>query len=587
MLLAVHPEIEEIQSKLKEILYDCAVEVRATKAALYLFDAQDNRYELITEYGFRGAVRSVADQNDPIVDRASRGRTAFFVNGLMAEPRFSEILYESSTDRILVAPLYMRGQLVGYVDMRDKAAKQPFDNADLAKATKIGERILDLFSNKNVFGQRFIAVASAPAGEPAFTGIYAAPVLPANSGQVAAIAPPPPAVQSSSAPHPALRSVPSAAPALAPMATPMPMAPVVPPAAAGRVVPKLSQLVAQAQAAAQLLKSPQGEPLTDAEVMIAREILRMALFIPGAVATVFSAAHLGGIQEMQANSAIGEDAVNALRERVDTWMKKRGEAATFGKRNVIGAGGTPLAASDIQKVFTAPLQAGPTKGLYLTVAFKVDPDRTGHDLLASIHRQLQNAIEHSLERRTNNHARRRAAEALLEPDWVRYPELRQHTECVVKRVDQFARFLALSPAEIENARLAAIVHDVGMRLLDYDRLYRKRDLSHDERELLHSHVAIGAALVEPVLGREVARAVYCHHERWDGGGYPNDLRGTDIPLLSRVVQICDVFESMVNRDNYQLPQSYDQAMTVINRGAGIQFDPDLAGRFAEMMRSAR
>src|SRR4029079_14355331 len=89
------------------------------------------------------------------------------------------------------------------------------------------------------------------------------------------------------------------------------------------------------------------------------------------------------------------------------------------------------------------------------------------------------------------------------------------------------------------------------------------------------------------LGREVARAVYCHHERWDGGGYPNDLRGTDIPLLSRVVQICDVFESMVNRDNYQLPQSYDQAMTVINRGAGIQFDPDLAGRFAEMMRSAR
>ena len=65
----VHPDIEELQSKLKEILYDCAVELRSTKAALYLLDAQDGRFELITEYGFRGALRSTADQNDPVVDR--------------------------------------------------------------------------------------------------------------------------------------------------------------------------------------------------------------------------------------------------------------------------------------------------------------------------------------------------------------------------------------------------------------------------------------------------------------------------------------------------------------------------------------
>src|SRR5262245_38513494 len=103
----MHPEVEELKPKLKEILYDCAVNIRATKAALYLFDG-NNRFELVTEYGFRGAIRSSADFNDPIVDRCGRGRTPFYVNGLAVEPRFSQILFEASTDRLLAAPLYSR-----------------------------------------------------------------------------------------------------------------------------------------------------------------------------------------------------------------------------------------------------------------------------------------------------------------------------------------------------------------------------------------------------------------------------------------------------------------------------------------------
>ena len=84
----MHPEVEELRPKLKEILYDCAVEIRATKAALYLIDS-NGKFELITEYGFRGAVRQTTDRNDPIIDRCGRGRTPFFVNGLTAEPRFA------------------------------------------------------------------------------------------------------------------------------------------------------------------------------------------------------------------------------------------------------------------------------------------------------------------------------------------------------------------------------------------------------------------------------------------------------------------------------------------------------------------
>jgi len=67
----VHREVQELQSKLKEILYDCAVELKATKAALYLTDG-GGRFELVTQYGFRGGLAESADKDDPLIDRCGR-----------------------------------------------------------------------------------------------------------------------------------------------------------------------------------------------------------------------------------------------------------------------------------------------------------------------------------------------------------------------------------------------------------------------------------------------------------------------------------------------------------------------------------
>src|SRR5438477_659844 len=187
----MHPEIAELQSKLKEILYDCAVEIRATKAALYLYDG-NGRYELITEYGFRGEIRQVTDRTDPIVDRCGRGRNAFFVNGLAAEPRFSEVMYESGTERLLAAPVYLRGQLVGVIDMRDKAGKLPFDANDAPKALRIADRVAELFANKNVFNLRYITLSEMEEGT-GDRGQGTGSILATAPPQAVTPAPPPPA----------------------------------------------------------------------------------------------------------------------------------------------------------------------------------------------------------------------------------------------------------------------------------------------------------------------------------------------------------------------------------------------------------
>jgi HD-GYP domain-containing protein (c-di-GMP phosphodiesterase class II) len=563
--LTVHPDIQELQVKLKEILYDCATEVKATKAALYLRESGGaNRFELVTEYGFRGAARPAADEKNPVVDKCEKTRAAFFVNGLTAEPRFSELMFESQSDRLLAVPIYIRGQLVGILDMRDKGGKAPFETTDLPKAQSVAERIAQLFATKNLWGHRFITLSDQ------------------QKVPVASV-PQPPARMPTAVPN----SVPLPA---VPTPAPQPAVPM-PPQQATSYLPKVSSLVLEARTAAdRLMHANAPETLSEMEMNVIREILRAVLQIPGAIVATFSAiGQLGGTQDMVARGVLSDDAISMIQTKFTSWLAKRGENATHLRNRVqspFGSAGASIHEQDIKKVFTAPIVASSVKGLYLTVGFATDPERNVHELLAGFHQQLQLAIEQSFGRRQALATRLRIAEKIVEPDFSRYPELRRHSNAVVARVDAFTRFLALSPGEIDTARIVALVHDAGMRLLDYDRLYRKRDLSPDDLNILREHPAVSAAIIDPLLGPEIARAVLCHHERWDGRGYPNELAGEDIPLLSRVLQICDVYEAMTSPDNYQQPQTHETAMSVITRGGGVQFDPEMTRRFDEFMRNA-
>jgi hypothetical protein len=562
----VHPQVDELRPKLKEILYDCAVDIRATKAALYLFDG-DSRFELVSEYGFKSGVRVTADFNDPLVDRCGRGRNAFFVNGVATEARFSELLYEASTDRLLAVPLYVRGKLVGMIDMRDKPGRQLFDSDDLPKAQRIAERMVELLLDRSIFGLRFITLSKFTSqpdlpgeGEsdaslrisgipPVSDHPFRTPPAPSSPAAVAAGHPPPPRNQ--------------------------------------EVSPRL---VLEARAAAgRILVAPAPELIGENELNAAREVLGSILLIPGVVAAVFSLfAASGGVQDIAARSSLTDEAKSLLQLKLQAWLTKRGQPGGIVRTSVLTPFGTsapPVGAADLQKVFTAPVTVGSLRGLYLTVAFDAAPDRTVHELLAVLHAHLQLVIEQSLQRGTAASLQWRIAEKLVEPDFAKYPELRRHSDVVSALCESFSRHLAIPPAEAEAARITGLVHDAGMRLIDYDGLYRKRDPAAEELAFLREHVSVGAAMVEPLLGIQIARAVLCHHERVDGRGYPNELKGDEIPLLSRIVQICDAWVAMTDPGTYQPAQSRENALSTMARGAGSQFDAGLVTRFVDMMRS--
>lgn len=567
----MHPEVDELRPKLKEILYDCAVELKATKAALYLFDGATRNFELVTEYGFRGSVRQLADFNDPVIDRCGRGRTPFYMNGLAVDPRFSELLYASATDRLLAAPVYLRGQLVGAIDMRDKASKLPFEQTDVAKAQAIADRMANLFTNKNLFGQRFIALSDVDEPAPA-----TAPSEPQRSAAAAASAPAEPQIVRQPNPVP-IAPLPQIAKTKEPESL--------------RVhVPRLATLVLEARSASgHIVVEPAPLSISEAELAATREILRAILMIPGAIVAAFSAfGHMGGVQEIASKSAMSDEASTLLQSKLNIWLTRRGEGGGYVRTSAqtpFGTSTSTIGATQLVKVFTAPVVVGTMRGMYLTVGFMAPPDRTTHEFLAALLQQLQVAIEHSMQKSSQQTLRNRAAERLVEPDFARYPELRRHTDAVCARAVAFAQYLGMTPGEVDNVRLTAMVHDCGMRLLDYDRLYRKKDISADEIHILREHVSVGAAMAEPLLGIEIARAVLCHHERVDGRGYPNELHGDEIPLLSRLVQICDAFIAISDAETYQNPQSSDQALSIITSAAGSQFDEELAKKFVEMLRT--
>src|SRR5689334_9695735 len=156
-------EIRLLEPQLKQIVYGCVEHVQATKAALYLsasLDLNEKIYEMATGYQFHDPMRRTVKANDDLVDRLIVKRNAFFVNGLGTDQRLSEMLFRQGTDRLLATPLFSRGRLLGFLDLRDKAAKKPFENPDLEAARRIADQIVELLSSKNLWGLAPIPLSS-------------------------------------------------------------------------------------------------------------------------------------------------------------------------------------------------------------------------------------------------------------------------------------------------------------------------------------------------------------------------------------------------------------------------------------------
>src|SRR5206468_4000825 len=137
--------------------------------------------------------------------------------------------------------------------------------------------------------------------------------------------------------------------------------------------------------------------------------------------------------------------------------------------------------------------------------------------------------------------------------------------------------LRLPPAQREALELGALLHDIGEIRTPEAVLQKAGPLDPDERRMMERHPAAGVEMLETVpLLTPALDVVGAHHERWDGGGYPQGLRNEAIPLAARIFAVVDALDAMTHDRPYRKTRSVDEALTVLREEAGKQFDPRIA-----------
>lgn len=164
------------------------------------------------------------------------------------------------------------------------------------------------------------------------------------------------------------------------------------------------------------------------------------------------------------------------------------------------------------------------------------------------------------------------------------PDLVRHSERVCFYSSLLAEHLALESEDRDTLRVGSWLHDMGMVCLDSRILSKSAQLDPRSPELIKCHPAIGARIVQTLpFHPAVGGIIRHHHEQYNGSGYPDGLKGEDIPYLARIVSLATVFDDLTAQQPGREPLSIEDARTFVKRQAGTLFDPVLAGLFVKVV----
>lgn len=168
---------------------------------------------------------------------------------------------------------------------------------------------------------------------------------------------------------------------------------------------------------------------------------------------------------------------------------------------------------------------------------------------------------------------------------ARDPYTSGHSLRVRKYAMRLARYIGLDDATKKRLSLASKLHDIGKVGLAEGILNKPAKLSDHEFDLVKEHPIMGERILRPIIrNRVVLSAIRSHHERFDGGGYPDQLRGEEIPFLARMITVADCYDALTSSRAYRGAMSQEDALAILHDGMGTQFDPHLIPPFLRMIR---
>jgi len=162
-----------------------------------------------------------------------------------------------------------------------------------------------------------------------------------------------------------------------------------------------------------------------------------------------------------------------------------------------------------------------------------------------------------------------------------------HSRRVMEYSKDIGQRMKLDKTDIEDLKRSALLHDIGKIGIPDIVLNKKTNLTDEEYTTIKSHPETGASILKYIKAfKNLVPAVYHHHERFDGEGYPEGVKGTAIPLHARIIAIADTFDAMTSRRSYRNALSFRSALSELERNKGVQFDPDIVDIFIEILQES-
>jgi putative nucleotidyltransferase with HDIG domain len=161
-----------------------------------------------------------------------------------------------------------------------------------------------------------------------------------------------------------------------------------------------------------------------------------------------------------------------------------------------------------------------------------------------------------------------------------------HTSKVSMLSLKIGMAMNFSKKQMKKLKYASLLHDVGKIVIPDSILNNPGKLTKEEYEVIKGHCLAGFELVKKFKGfEEISQIILCHHERYDGNGYPNKIKGEDIPLMSRIISVADSFDAMVSERPYKKSMSVSNAVEELKRCKWGQFDGNIVDIFASILSS--
>lgn len=168
------------------------------------------------------------------------------------------------------------------------------------------------------------------------------------------------------------------------------------------------------------------------------------------------------------------------------------------------------------------------------------------------------------------------------------PYTKGHSERVSETSVTLAQELNLSDRDIENIEYTALLHDIGKIGIADNILGKESKLTNKEFDKIKEHTVMGAKIIEPVdFLKNSYKAIYHHHERYNGKGYPDGIKSEDIPILARIIAVADAYDAMGSDRPYRKKLSHNKILKELKEQSGQQFDPEVVKAFISVLKRKR